>query len=133
MAASVFTRIIKGELPAHRIYEDAVTLAILDIRPMTPGHTMVIPKEPIDHLWDLPDELFQHVMAVARRVAERQQAVLAPRRVGMTVEGFGVPHAHVHVFPLSKGLVATTLDFSRRQDQTADDNQLAEMARRLAF
>ncbi|HXY17909.1 MAG TPA: HIT family protein [Candidatus Nitrosopolaris sp.] len=133
MADNVFTKIIKGEIPSHKIYEDEYTFAFMDIRPLNPGHVLVITKEEEDHLWDLEDELYQHLMAATKKIALRIREVLNPPRVGMNVEGFGMPHVHVHVYPLYKGLESTMSDFLSKPDKKADDATLAEMAQRLAF
>lgn len=127
MQDSIFTKIIKGEIPCYKIYEDAETIVFLDIEPFTPGHALVVPKKQIDHLWDIDDPLYQHVMAVAKRVANRQREVLKPKRVGMALEGFAIPHAHVHVFPMNEGL-KTTIE-SELNKPTAEE--FAEMAERL--
>lgn len=129
MSDSVFTKIIKGEIPCHKVYEDDKTFAFLDIAPYTYGHTLVIPKEQTDHLWDLNDQLYLYLMKVAKKVAERQREVLKPKRVGIVVEGFAVPHAHVHVFPMEGGLRFTI----ENEVKKPTDAQLAEMAKKLAF
>lgn len=129
MQDSVFTKIIKGELPCHKVYEDNKVLAFLDIKPYTSGHTLVIPKQQIDHLWDVDDDLYMYVMKIAKKVAERQREVLNPERVGVFVEGFAVPHAHVHVLPMYGGLEST---IEHKVAQPTDD-ELADMAKRLAF
>lgn len=130
MSDSVFTRIIKGEIPSHRIYEDELTFAFLDIHPKQPGHVLVVPKKQVDHLWDLPDEDYQAVMAASKKIAARIKEVLRPARVGMQVEGTGVPHAHVHIFPFS-----SVDEFRALQDESKepDHERLAEMAKKLAF
>ncbi len=130
---SIFTKIIKGEIPCHKIYEDDKVIAFLDINPFTPGHTLVVPKLQIDNLWDLDDDLYRHLMAVVKNVAKRQQEILQPKRVGMAIMGFDVPHAHVHVMPLHKGFVQTTVDFSKRGEQEPEHGALESMAKRLAF
>lgn len=129
MADSIFTKIIKGEIPCHKVYEDSKVIAFLDIAPYTYGHTLVIPKDQTDHLWDLDDELYLCVMKIAKKVAERQREVLKPKRVGIIVEGFAVLHAHVHVFPMEGGLEYTI----ENKVKKPTDAQLAEMAKKLAF
>lgn len=129
MSDSVFTKIIKGEIPAHKIYEDDKTLAFLDVSPYTYGHTLVIPKEETDHLWDLNNDLYLHVMKVAKKVAERQREILNPKRVGIVVEGFAVSHAHVHVFPMEGGLEYTL----EHEVPKPTQDQLAAMAKKLRF
>lgn len=133
MADSIFTKIIKGEVPAHKIYEDEDTLAFMDIEPLTDGHVLVIPKKQVEELWDLDKELYAKVMDTTQKVALRIRQVLKPPKVGMNLEGFGVAHVHVHVFPLYKGMEATMEDYSAKTERQADDKSLTEMAKKLAF
>lgn len=130
---SVFTKIINGEILSHKVYEDERVIAFLDINPLTPGHTLVVPKAQIDNLWDLDDELYTYVMEIVKKVAARQQEVLGPKRVGMSLEGFAVPHAHVHVFPLYEGLETTVVKHVNRGPQQLDNEALADMAKKLYF
>ena len=130
MSTSIFSKIIKGEIPAHKIYEDDKTFAFLDIHPKAPGHVLVIPKKEVDHLWDLPDEDYIAVMETTKKVAQRIQEVLGPSRVGAQVEGTGVPHAHVHVFPFSS---VKEFHVVRNMSAEPDHDSLAEMAKKLAF
>ena len=130
MADSIFTKIIKGEIPCHKIYEDDKTFAFLDIHPKQPGHVLVVPKQETDHIWDLPDEEYLAVMTTVKKVSLRIREVLKPSRVGVQIEGTGVSHAHVHVFPFE-----TVEEFHVLRDQSAepDNTALAEMAKKLAF
>lgn len=130
MEDSIFTRIIKGDIPCHKVYEDDKVIAFLDIHPVQPGHTLVVPKQQIDHLWDLSDADYQAVMAAARRVAQRLREVLQPKRVGVQVIGLDVPHAHVHILPFS-----TADEFRHRPDMNAEPDHaaLAEIAQKIAF
>jgi histidine triad (HIT) family protein len=130
MSNSIFSKIIKGDIPCYKIYEDDLTFAFLDIHPKQPGHTLVIPKKEIDLLWDLSDEDYQAVMATVKKVANRIQEVLKPQRVGSQVEGVGVPHAHVHVFPFSN---VSEFHVVRDMSDEPDHDALAEMAQKLAF
>lgn len=128
MEDSVFTKIIKGEIPCHKIYEDAETIVFLDIDPYTPGHALVVPKKQIDHLWDVEDSLYQHLMEIAKKVANRQREVLEPKRVGVVVEGFAIPHVHIHVFPMQVGLETT---IAAKPATSPTSEELAAMAERL--
>ena len=130
MSDSIFTKIIRGEIPSYKIYEDDTTFAFLDIHPKVPGHVLVIPKQQVEYVWDLSDEDYQCVMATVKKVGLRLKDVLEPTRVGFQVEGVGVPHAHVHVFPFE-----TVEEFHFVPDQTAepDHEALASMAKKLAF
>lgn len=131
MQESIFTRIIKGEIPAHKIYEDDKTIAFLDIHPARPGHTLIVPKVQIDRLEDLPDEDYAALYTTVKKVMQRVVAVFGTDyRACMKLEGFDVPHAHVHVIPCR-----TAVDFWAKQamDIEPDHDALAKMARRLAF
>jgi histidine triad (HIT) family protein len=130
MEDSVFTKIIKGEIPSNKIYEDELTLAFLNIYPDQPGHTLVIPKKQIDHLWDVPDKDYIAVMKTCKKVANRIREVLKPERVGVKVVGEEVPHAHVHLIPFN-----TLEEFKDTQPHLGepDYKALEEMAKKLAF
>ncbi len=131
MEPSIFTKIINGEIPSHKVYEDDRTLAFLDIHPLQPGHTLVIPKAQVDHFDDLDQTDYQAVFATVKKVAARLKQVLGAERACLRVEGFDVPHAHVHVYPCN-----SPQDFYGRPGQAAtepDNGALAAMAKRLAF
>jgi histidine triad (HIT) family protein len=127
---SIFTKIVRGEIPCHKVYEDDKTLAFLDIHPVQPGHTLVIPKEQIEFVWDLPDELYQAVMSTAKKVALRLREVSGKRYVSERITGIDVPHAHVQLIPFTNvSELRVQQDMSAEPDHTA----LAEMAKKLAF
>jgi len=130
MNDSIFTKIIKGEIPSYKIYEDELTFAFLDIHPKQPGHTLVIPKKQIEFVWDLGSEDYEAVMITVKKVAERLRAVLARPYVGMLVVGIDVPHAHVHVYPFSTNEQSR---FVPDQAAEPDHTALGEMAKKLAF
>ena len=123
---SLFTKIIAGEIPAQRIREDDRFLAFLDIRPIRPGHTLVIPKQEVDHFFDLPDDLLGGLMVFAKPVAAAIRQVSGAQRVGCAVVGVEVPHAHLHLVPVDG---AHDIDF--RRAEPAEDDDLAAMADRL--
>lgn len=130
MGDSIFTKIINGEIPAHKVYEDDRTLAFLDINPTQPGHTLVVPKKQVEFLWDLEDEDYQAVMASCKQVARRLREVLQVRYVGIKVIGEEVPHAHVHLIPFN---LASQYFARRPVAPEPDHDALAEMAKKLAF
>lgn len=105
MQDSIFTKIIKGEIPCHKIYEDEKTLAILDIYPIQPGQVVVVPKKQVGFVWDLEDEDYTALMHTVKRVGMKLREVFSEKeRVGVMIEGLEVTdHAHVKVFPFSKG------------------------------
>lgn len=101
MEDSIFTKIINGEIPCHKIYEDDQVLAFLDIHPITAGHTLVIPKKQVEFLWDLDDETYQHLMRVVKKLGLHARQTLKVSFVGVQVIGVDVPHTHVHIVPFN--------------------------------
>lgn len=100
--ATIFSRIVAGEIPCHKVAEDEEFFAFLDINPVAKGHTLVIPKKEIDYIFDLEDALLGRMMAFAKRVARAQEAAIPCKRIGMAVMGLEVPHAHIHLIPITK-------------------------------
>lgn len=107
--ASVFTRIINGELPGTFVWKDDRCVAFLSINPLKDGHTLVVPREEIDHWLDLNPDLAGHLMAVSQSVGKAIQQAFSPRRVGLMIAGFEVPHTHIHVTPIDS---MSDLDFA---------------------
>jgi histidine triad (HIT) family protein len=130
MPDSIFTKIIKGEIPSHKVYEDDLVLAFLDIHPVVPGHTLVIPKKQVEFVWDLPDEDYRAVMDAAKKVALHLREVLGTTYVGEQIVGIDVPHAHVQLIPFN-----TAAEYRKPQDMDAepDHGALAKMAKVLAL
>jgi len=112
MEASIFTKIVNGEIPAYKIAEDDRYLAFLDVFPTTKGHTLVIPKQQIDYIFDLDDELYLGLMAFSKKVAAAVEKAIPCKRIGVAVVGLEVPHAHVHLIPLNS---MQEMDFARKQ------------------
>lgn len=98
---SIFTKIIQGEIPCYKIYEDDKTFAFLDIHPESKGHVLVIPKNEVDKIYDLPDEDYQALMATVKKLSAHMEKVLGARTLWKVV-GTDVPHAHVHLMPLDE-------------------------------
>ena len=98
--ASIFTRIIQGEIPCEKIFENDRWIAFLDIHPIHPGHTLLVPKLEVDYLFDLSEEDYAGLMQFARQVAVAIKAAIPCKRVGVAVLGMEVPHAHIHLVPL---------------------------------
>ena len=98
--ASIFTRIIRGELPARFVWQDPECVAFLSIAPLRPGHVLVVPRLEIDHWLDAEPSLLAHLMTTARLIGQAQMAAFNPARVGMVVAGLEVPHLHLHVVPI---------------------------------
>ncbi|MCL2002060.1 HIT domain-containing protein [Candidatus Saccharibacteria bacterium] len=124
---SVFTKIINGEIPAHKIYEDDKVLAFLDIHPLTDGHTLLIPKQEIDYLFDLPDDLYNYMWQIAKKLAGPLKDAMGVKRVGVIVEGFLVPHTHIHLVPIDND--QQLKHGARNHDMT--DEQFAKIAERI--
>jgi histidine triad (HIT) family protein len=125
--ASIFTRIIRGEIPCHKVAENEQFLAFLDIAPLRMGHTLVIPKLEVDRFFDLPTDLLREIMPFSQVVAARIQQVIPCDRVGLTVIGLEVPHAHVHLIPLDR---MADMDFTRPK-LSPQAEELAALAARL--
>lgn len=116
--ASIFTRIVRGEIPCHKICEDDRYLAFLDINPLVKGHTLVIPKKEIDYLFDLDDDLLAGMTVFARKVARAIDKVMDCKRVGVVVLGLEVPHAHIHLIPINS---LHDTEFSRPKLKLSND------------
>lgn len=128
MSETIFDKIIRGDIPSHKVYEDERVLAFLDVHPLRPGHTLVVPKAGVDHIWDMEDDEYAYLMAIVKRLGGHIKQVMGTPRVGVVVEGFGVPHVHVHLVPLE-----SAEDLKRHQDMDGepDHAQLAEVAEKL--
>lgn len=100
--ASIFSKIISGEIPSYKIAESDKFLAFLDISPLQKGHTLVIPKLEVDYIFDVEDQLLSEMMLFSKQVAKQIKAVLPCKRIGVAVIGLEVPHAHIHLIPINK-------------------------------
>ena len=125
--ASIFSRIVAGEIPCHKIAEDEEFFAFLDINPVAAGHTLVIPKKEIDYLFDIEDPVLGRMMAFAKRVAHAQEAVIPCKRVGLAVMGLEVPHAHIHLIPITK---ESDMHFGGKKLEVTNE-VLADMAAKI--
>ncbi len=125
--ASIFTKIVAGEIPAYKVAETDDYLAFLDIRPLSKGHTLVIPKEEIDYLFDLPDNLYVGLQLFAREVAQAIEKVVDCKRIGTAVVGLEVPHAHIHLVPINE---VGDLSFSKPPIEMSGD-EMAELAEKI--
>lgn len=125
--ASIFTKIVNGEIPCYKILEDNDFLAFLDINPLAKGHTLVIPKKEIDYLFDLDDELFAGLHVFAKKVALAIDKFTDHKRVGVAVLGLEVPHAHIHLIPIN-GLY--DIDFSKPKLKLSDE-EFTEIAEKI--
>ena len=126
--ASIFSRIVAGEIPSYKIAEDEKYYAFLDINPVAPGHTLVIPKHEVDYIFDLDDEEYAGLMAFAKRVAAAIKAAMPCVKVGVAVLGLEVPHAHVHLVPLKK---ENDMNFFREK-LTLPAEQMQEICQKIS-
>lgn len=126
---SIFTRIMQGEIPSYRVCEDDVVYSMLDINPLSDGHVLVIPRQQVASLWELDVETYSRLWATAYMLARHMQKVLQPQRVGVVVEGFEVPHAHIHLVPLYD---KTVLQLHHGYPVHSEPDQLADIAQQLA-
>jgi histidine triad (HIT) family protein len=130
MQDSLFTKIIRGKIPSHKVYEDEKTFAFLDIYPVQEGHLLVIPKKQVEFLWDLEEEDYQAVMATAKKLAIHLRNVLNVPYVGEKVVGTDVPHAHVHLIPFYE---SHQLHASQNFEAEPDHDLLAELAKKISL
>jgi histidine triad (HIT) family protein len=121
--ASIFSRIVSGELPAYVLAEDDLHMAILDINPLVQGHVLVFPKQEVDYLFDLDHDAYQSLMDFTKSIAVRLRALVPCTRIGVSVIGLEVPHVHVHLIPLNS---LNDMNFSREKTQLDE-----ELARKL--
>ncbi|MUP45353.1 HIT family protein [Gramella sp. BOM4] len=125
--STLFTKIIKGEIPSYKVAENSQFLAFLDIRPNAKGHTLCIPKKEVDKIWDLEAEVYQELMRFSRQVAIALESTVPCKRVGMAVVGLEVPHVHVHLIPLNK---MGDMDFSNNVEMS--EEEFKELAAKIA-
>lgn len=125
--ASIFTKIIKGEIPSYKVAEDERFIAFLDINPLAKGHTLVVPKVEIDYLFDLDPDLLGDMMKFARKVALAIDKSIDCKRVGVAVLGLEVPHAHIHLCPIND---LYDIDFSKPKLKLAD-KEFASIAAKI--
>ncbi len=129
MQQTIFTKIINSEIPCYKIYEDENTFAFLDIHPQQPGHTLVVPKKPVEFVWDLDDADYVALMTTVKKVAKRIREIMHASYVGELISGNDVPHTHIHLIPFSKAE-----DFPGKPPKNDPPHEhLAEIANKLAF
>lgn len=118
---SIFSKIVKGEIPAYKVAEDENYLAFLDIFPVAKGHTLVIPKKEVDYIFDLEDDLFLGLQAFAKKVAIGLKKAIPCQKVGILVLGLEVPHAHIHLIPMQNE--GDLLNFSKKMKLSNEEFQ----------
>jgi histidine triad (HIT) family protein len=125
--ATIFTRIIEGELPARFVWKDDLCVVFLSISPLRPGHALVVPRKEVDHWIDLDADLVAHVFQTAQAIGKAQMAAFKPARVGMAIAGMEVPHCHIHVVPIDQ---IQDLNFAN-QDPNPDPKMMDDAAETL--
>lgn len=129
--SSLFTKIINGELPGRFVWSDPESVAFLTIEPIRPGHTLVVPRAEVDQWLDLPTELAQHLFTVAGVIGTAQRAEFNASRVGLLIEGYGVPHTHLHVWPSESSADFDPANIDREPDPEQLEEASARIRRRL--
>jgi len=120
--STIFSKIISGEVPSYKIYEDDYVCAFLDINPIQKGHVLVVPKVEVDQFFNVDEKMFDHMMHRVRYIAQVMKAQLKCERVCVFIEGFGIPHAHVHLVPANK-----PEDFDKIHTYPATEEELLEV------
>lgn len=126
--ASIFSRIVAGEIPSYKVAEDDKHYAFLDISPVAPGHTLVIPKKEVDYLFDLADDEYESLQLFAKRVAAAMKSALPCKRIGVAVMGLEVPHAHIYLVPINK---ESDMNFFKEK-LSLDPKDMADIAQSIA-
>ena len=126
--ATIFSRIIAGEIPSYRVGENEKYYAFLDINPLAKGHTLVVPKQEVDYLYDLDDETLQGMIVFAKQIAQKIKAFSGCKRVATVVLGMEVPHAHIHLIPMNS---EKDVDFTREK-LVLTPEEFAEIAKGIA-
>lgn len=130
--ASIFSKIIDGQIPARMLWEDETCVSFLDVRPLSPGHALVVPRQETDLWTELGAPTAARLTTVAHAIGRAQMTVFAPARIGLMIAGFEVPHTHLHVVPMNS---MADLDFTHANpnpDETALDEHLAQLRTELA-
>lgn len=125
--ASIFTKIINGEIPGRFVWQDEKVVAFLDAFPQTDGHVLVVPREEIDRWTDMPADLAAHMFAVGHTIGKELREEFGAERTGVVIEGFAVPHTHLHLFPANS---SDDFDTDHKKGAT-DDATMAEVTRRI--
>ena len=126
--ASIFSKIIRGEIPSYKVAEDEQFFAFLDIRPLAKGHTLVVPKQEVDYIFDVDDELLADMIKFSKKVGLAIEKVVPCKRMGMTVLGLEVPHAHIHLVPINS---VYDIDFKKpRVEMTTEE--FIELAKNIS-
>ena len=124
---TIFTRLINGEIPSHKIAEDGNYFAFLDINPLVKGHALVIPKKEVDYIFDLPKDTLEGLMIFSQKVAKAIESVVDCKRIGIAVIGLEVPHVHVHLIPINQ---VGDMNFNKERVKLSE-TEFEELAKRI--
>ena len=122
----IFCKIASKEIPVDLVYEDEHIVAFLDIKPINPGHTLIVPKEHVDHFFDMSSSVYQHVFDTVKKIAPILKDVMGTARTGLAIEGFGVAHAHIHLVPINHGN-----ELNPERAKPATPEELEEMTKKI--
>ena len=125
--STIFSKIVAGEIPCYKVAEDEKHFAFLDINPVAPGHTLVIPKKEVDYIFDLTDEEYAELQLFAKHVAEAMKQAIPCQRVGVAVMGLEVPHTHIHLIPINK---EADMNFFKEK-ATLSPEEMAQIASKI--
>jgi histidine triad (HIT) family protein len=125
--ATIFTKIIDGDIPCYKVGENEHCFAFLDIQPVTYGHVLVVPKKEVDYIFDLDDDLLAELMRFAKEIAKKMEAVIECERIGVSVIGLEVPHAHVHLMPINS---ITDMDFGAARKKNSEQ-EFIDLAQKI--
>lgn len=126
--SSIFSKIVNGDIPCYRVAEDDLFLAFLDVNPLVKGHVLVVPKQEVDYIFDLEDDLLAGLTLFAKKVAIKMKRILPCDRIGVTVIGLEVPHAHIHLMPINS---IADMDFSKPKKKF-DSAELTKIAKSIS-
>ncbi len=127
---TIFSRIVRGEIPAHKVAENNEFLAFLDINPLVNGHVLVIPKQEIDYIFDIDDAVLGRMMQFAKQVAQAQKQAIPCLRIGVAIIGLEVPHAHIHLVPLN---TMNDINFSQEKLKPSQEDLVATCTKIKAY
>ncbi len=126
MENCLFCKIVKKELPSYKIWENENFLAFLDINPINPGHTILVPKKHVDYIFDLEEPLYSEMFKIVKQLSKVLKQAIGSKKIGLIIEGFAVPHAHIHLIPINRG---NELNPSRAKK--GDPKQLLKIAENI--
>jgi len=128
MENCIFCKIVKGELPCYKIWENEKFLAFLDINPVSLGHTILVPKKHIDYIFDLKEPLYSEIFKIAKKLSKAIQQAVGSKKIGLAIEGIFIHHAHIHLIPVNKGN-----DLNPTKAKKGDPRELLKIAESIRY